>query len=221
MANWKAQFSPARAERWCREFIASYRPVPDVEVVLAVPFLYLFQVENIFKDIQGVSLAAQTVSSYPQGSYTGSIPAAWLEGHVKYALLGHQERRKYFHEGVQDIARQARECLAEEVQPIICVDIDDFTAQLASFDLEQSEQLIWAYTPKGQIFLEQKRLPASIGENIARIRERTGGQPVLYGGGVSPGHSKALMEIEGVSGILAGRSCFDAGEFAEIIHALA
>ncbi|WP_051309334.1 triose-phosphate isomerase [Desulfogranum japonicum] len=213
LANWKVHFSPQRAAQWCDEFLAAYRPLEHVEVVLAVPFFYLREIAERLQGIQGVSLAAQTVSPFPQGGYTGATPAAWLQGVVKYVLVGHQERRKYFHESSQDVARQALECLAEGLQPIVCVDQDTLSSQVAPFDYEQQDQLIWAYTPKDAVSLERSHSYGAIEETVRSMQTRVGGQPILYGGGVTSSNCRDLVDIDCIAGVMMGRGCLDATEF--------
>ncbi len=123
VANWKANLSPERVAQWLDAFASVYRPRLDIEVILAVPILALPTVAAKVEALPGVALAAQSVSSYPQGSYTGSTPASWLRGLATYTLIGHRERRRYFHETVQDVARQAYESLAEDLRPINAVDL--------------------------------------------------------------------------------------------------
>jgi triosephosphate isomerase (TIM) len=181
-ANWKANLSPERAIQWCDAFAGVYRPRIDLEVILAVPFLSLEQVAERTKHLAGVSLAAQGISFYPQGSYTGSIPAAWLRGLVRYTLIGHRERRRYFHETVQDVARQAYESLAEDLQPVVCFDRELLTAQTAAMAVEELGRLIWAYTPETPGTLEMARGEAEIAAMLPQIAKKTNNRPVLYGG---------------------------------------
>ena len=154
LANWKASLAPERALAWCDSFSAAYTPRTGLEVVLAVPALVMDRVHQRLGALAGVSLAAQGISPYPQGSYTGSLPAAWLRDTAKFALIGHRERRQYFHETVQDVARQGYEALAEGLQPIVCVDNDLLTRQAAAFAREELEQLLWAWTPETPVALE-------------------------------------------------------------------
>ena len=77
LANWKASLAPERALAWCDTFSAAYKPRTGLEVVLAVPALVMDRVHQRLGALTGVSLAAQGISPYPQGSYTGSLPAAW------------------------------------------------------------------------------------------------------------------------------------------------
>jgi triosephosphate isomerase len=220
LANWKANFSPSRAAQWCEAFSAAYQPVTGMEVVIAVPFLCMQEVGRRLNELEGVSLAAQTVSPYPQGSYSGSTPAAWLRGLAKYALLGHRERRDYFHETAQDVAKQVYESLAEELVPIVCVDQDNINAQTAIFDTEDLLKIRWAYTPKDAEQLERAHGNQSIETAVSSISKKVGHQPVLYGGGVNNSNGGQILELPGVQGIMLGRGCLDASNFARLITSL-
>ncbi len=220
LANWKANFSPERAMQWCDAFAAAYKPRTDIEIVLAIPAFYLERVYQKIHNLAGVALAAQGVSPYPQGSYTGSLPAAWLRGQVKYTLLGHRERRRYFHESIQDIARQVYESLAEELQPIVCIDRELLVPQTAAMAVEELGRLIWAYTPATTVALEMARSGEDIAAMIALAAKKTDNRPMLYGGGVTVANGKAIWHIPGVAGMLLGQGCLDAQAFAGLINQL-
>jgi triosephosphate isomerase len=220
LANWKANFSPERALQWCDAFAAVYQPRTDIEVVLAVPAFYLERVYQKIRNLAGVALAAQGVSPYPQGSYTGALPTAWLRGMVKYTLLGHRERRRYFHESVQDVARQVYESLAEELQPIVCIDRELLVPQTAAMAVEELGRLIWAYTPETTVALEMARSEEDIAAMMVQAARKTDNRPVLYGGGVTVANGKAIWHIPGVAGMLLGQGCLDAHAFAGLIKQL-
>jgi triosephosphate isomerase len=220
IANFKAYFTPDQLDTWCEQFLASLRsPAAQIEVVLAMPIIALPRIQ---KRMQGstVTLAAQTLSSFPQGSYTGSTPAAWLRDIVQYSLVGHRERRKYFHEGVQDVTRQAAEAISEEIKPIVCVEGEQFIPQLASFTDEQRDHLIWAFTPETGGTLEMSRDLQEIENAVGQMILRSGRRPVLYGGGVTDKNCASLLQIAGLSGLLMGKACHDPILFAQLINQL-
>lgn len=214
VANWKANLSPAHADEWIRIFSARYQPRPDIEVVLAVPFLILEQAAVKVKELPGLSLAAQGVSPYPSGSYTGATPASWLQGMVEYALLGHRERRKHFHETVQDIAAQVRECVSAGIKPILCLGDEGLSDMRAALDGRELTAVIPAYTPEEAVALERAREITGIQEGIARVSGYFRDRPVLYGGGVDAENSRAILALPEVSGIMLGRGCLDPEGFA-------
>ena len=220
LANWKANLSPEKAMQWCDAFAGVYQPRIDVEVILAVPLLCLERVAERMNNLGGVSLAAQGVSAYPQGSYTGSTPAAWLRGLVRYTLIGHRERRRYFHETVQDVARQAYESLAEDLQPIVCFDRELLTSQTAAMAVEELGRLIWAYTPDTPATMEMARGEAEILAMLPQLARKTDNRPVLYGGGVTVNNAESLLRLPGLSGIMLGQACLDAVPFAGMVNRL-
>jgi triosephosphate isomerase (TIM) len=220
LANWKANLSQEKAMQWCDAFAGAYQPRIDIEVILVVPSLYLERVAERTRNLVGVYLAAQGVSGYPQGSYTGSIPAAWLRGLAHYTLLGHRERRRYFHETVQDVARQVYESLAEDLHPIVCFDRELLVPQTAAMAVEEMGRLIWAYTPETPVTLEMARGEAEIGALLPQIARRIDDRPVLYGGAVTVGNAGDLWRIPGLSGVMLGQGCLDAVAFADMVNRL-
>lgn len=220
LANWKANLSPERALAWCEEFTAGYRAREQWEVVIAAPCLFLERIAAKIGTVTGVSLAAQGVSPYPQGSYTGSVPAAWLRGLARYALLGHREQRLYLHQTVQDVARQVRESLAEDMEPIVCIDRPQLVQQAAAFAVEELERVIWAYTPETPVLLEMARDEQGIVAAVADVAARTERRPVLYGGGVTANNGRRIGSLPGIAGIMLGAGCLDARAFAALVGQL-
>ena len=220
LANWKANFSPERALQWCDTLLAVLQPLRSVELVLAVPALYMERVAGKVQHAAGVSLAAQGVSPFPQGSYTGSLPAAWFRGLARYALIGHRERRQYFHETNQDVARQGFEALAEDLQPIVCIAAEHMQAQAAAFAREDLEKLMWAYTPATPASLEMARSVQDISTKTLDMAKRLESRAVLYGGGVTPENAPSIIQLSGISGVMLGQGCLDATAFATMVNQL-
>ncbi len=220
VANWKANLSPVHADSWLGTFTARYQPRPDVEVVLAVPFLYLVQVAEKVQNLPGVHLAAQGVSPYPVGGYTGATPAAWLQGMVEYALLGHRERRRYFHETVSDIAGQVREAVSADIKPVLCLEDKGLADMRAALDSHELAAVIPAYTPEAAMALEKAREIDGIQEGIARVSSYFHDRPILYGGGVDAENSSAILALPEVSGIMLGRGCLDPEKFILLLERL-
>ncbi len=220
VANWKAHLAPDQALEWLARFRAVHVPAAGIEVVLAVPALCMHQVCADLRESDRIAVAAQGVSPYPPGSYTGATPAAWLKGRAGYVLVGHRERRRYFHETVQDVAGQVRESVAAGLRPVVCVDHEGAAAQVAALDSGDIEQSLFAYTPEDAVTLEVAREAGEIGERARFLAELTGGRPVLYGGGVNGENAAAILDIAGVGGLLVGRSCLDPVEFAALVRRL-
>jgi triosephosphate isomerase len=218
LANWKANLSPPHAAKWLASFREQYRPDAGIRVVLAAPFLHLQMFGKEFRSSDRVSWAAQDVSPFPPGSYTGSFPAAWLQGMVDFVLTGHRERRRYFHESIQDVAGKVRETTAAGLTPIICMDRQMAAGQIAALDMEDMEQMMIACTPDEAESLEVAGSPGAIAEDAAYFREISGGCPVLYGGGVNKDNVAGFLSQPLLSGVMVASGCLYPQDFAQLLR---
>ncbi len=223
LANWKAEIDSAGADRWFQDFSSRYRQQEDVQIIVAVPFLFMERVAEKFAALERVAVAAQGVSPFPPGSYTGATPAAWLTDFYDYVLIGHRERRRYFHEDSRAIGSQIRETVDAGLRPILCVNEATRHNDLAAVDSTDLDRLWLAYTPESASFgtdQETAAMHQGITETAASLHAASGGRPVLYGGGVTAGNCAGLLQIDGISGVMAGRSCLDGTGFAELVAAV-
>ena len=218
IANWKANLSLLQAEKWLGELSESYSPIPGIRVVLAVPFPFIIPLHSQFESLSGISWAAQDISSYPLGNYTGAVPAAWLNGLVEYALVGHRERRLYFHETIQEVANKSSEAIAEDICPVLCVDLDYARQQAAALETEEMEHLIVAYTPADADHLEVARNVSSVAEGVRQVVSLFPESSVLYGGGVNAGNVGELISLPQVSGVMAAGGCLNPLSFLELLN---
>lgn len=217
LANWKASLSPLAAGRWCDAFAGQYRPPSLLRVVLAVPFLMLADLQSRCRDLPGVILAAQDVSPFPQGGYTGATPADWLRGLADYVLVGHRERRRYFHETNQDAANKVSETLAAELQPILCVSRAGLAGQLSALEAADLEKVLLACTADEADTLEVARSAASVADDARYFARMSGGRPVLYGGGVDFDNVAGLIALPEIAGVMVAGGCLDPGNFIRLL----
>ncbi len=219
LANFKANLSPDRLDNWLQIFSKVYRASSSLQVVLAVPFLALAGTAKQAAGLDQVVVAAQGVSPWPPGGYTGATPAAWLQGLVEYSLVGHRERRNYFHEDAQSVAGQVRESVAAGIKPVLCLDHDNRSGQLAALDSEDLEQCLFAYTPENSVQLEIAAEQQDIIETASSLAS-AGGRAVLYGGGVNRENAAELISLPGITGVMVGKWCLDGVEFAELVNSV-
>lgn len=218
VANWKANFSYSKAENWLQHVTANYSTISGLKIVIAAPDLFLFDLQKQFGREAGIAWAAQDVSSYPQGNYTGSLPAAWLQERVEYVLVGHRERRKYFHENIQDVANKITEALEEQIIPIVCLDLDIARQQAAAIGPEELSRLMVAYTPADAEQLEISRKGSTVAEGIAKMTSIFPGVPILYGGGVNENNAAELLTIPGLDGVMVAGGCLDPLAFVRLLN---
>lgn len=218
VGNWKCHLSSSEGKRWLDRFAQSYRPHPRLRVVVAPTLLSLEALATHLGDLRlpGLSLAAQDVSPFPKGSYTGAVAADLLAGLASYAIVGHSERRRYFHETTMDVARKVGEAMDARLTPLICVDDDNAVGQLGALDDQLPETPLIAYTPVLAAGVVVAETPARVAEAVARIRKLFPVWPMLYGGAVNRDNALAYLSLPGLSGVMIGRASLDADGFAAV-----
>ena len=143
IANWKSQKNIKEAGIWLDIIKAERDSFEEgVQVVVAPPYPLLPAVAEKAEEA-GIEIAVQDISPFEAGSYTGAVSAYNLSGlSVKYAIVGHSERRLYFHETHADVARKVTQAIEHGITPVVCVDHDFVYEQAAVIDEEYLEQCI-------------------------------------------------------------------------------
>jgi triosephosphate isomerase len=167
---------------------------------------------------QKVAVGIQDISAYPAGSYTGAISGANLSGfNVKYCIVGHSERRKYFHESLEDIAKKVDQCLAEQITPIVCVDRQEIKFQADLIESSQYKKIIVAYEPVEYIGVGVAQDVAEVVQVINEIKKVFGEATIIYGGSVNADNVSEFSGQNEIEGYLVGSASLDAGQFAHIV----
>ena len=215
----------------------------DVEAVVCPPFTALAAVSAALQG-SNIKLGAQNVHWEKEGAFTGEIAAPMLkELAVRYAIVGHSERRQYFGETNEGVNKRAKAALANGIRPIVCVGEmlaqreagqteavvrDHVTGGLAGFTKDAMLDTVIAYEPVWAIGTGKTATPAQAQEVHAFIRkllaEAFGAQVadnvrIQYGGSVKAANAKELLAQTDIDGALVGGASLDAKGFAEIIRA--
>jgi triosephosphate isomerase (TIM) len=218
--NWKMFKGPAET----REFCASFEPPAGVEAVLCPPYVSLpAAVES------GHTIFAQNVHWAEGGAYTGEVSAPMLlELGVAGAIVGHSERRQYFGETDETVARRAVAALEHGLRVIACIGEtleERQSGQMALVLRLQVEAikdaagehggLVIAYEPVWAIGTGQTATADQAREAHAFIEDLLD-VPVLYGGSVKPENAEELLVQEGVDGALVGGASLDVESFTAL-----
>ena len=91
IGNWKCNKGSDEAHNWFAEFARRYRPVEGLQIIVAPSFICLQSLSQYVKTLglANLSLAAQDISPFPRGSYTGAVAADMVKDLVEYVIIGH------------------------------------------------------------------------------------------------------------------------------------
>ncbi|HZD87635.1 MAG TPA: triose-phosphate isomerase, partial [Gaiellaceae bacterium] len=154
-------------------------------------------------------------------------PAMLLEVGVAGAIVGHSERRQYFGETDETVARRAEAALAAGLRVIACVGELEEEREAGETEavlrrqvsvLPDDEQLVIAYEPVWAIGTGRTATPELAQEAHAFVKSLLA-RPVLYGGSVKPGNAAELLAQPDVDGALVGGASLEPGSFAAICEA--
>jgi triosephosphate isomerase (TIM) len=220
IGNWKCNKGERAAEDWFEEFAALYRPVAGLKVIVAPPLLCLLPLSQFVQALQlkNVSLAAQDVSPFPKGSYTGAVAADMLKGLVEYVIIGHSERRRYFHETPQDITNKMAESIDAGLRPIVCIDQPYAMSQLTALTEIDCEEMIIAYSPTAGTVARVPEEPQRVAEVVKSIAQVQSKRPLIYGGSLFPDNVEYYSSLPHLSGLFVGESSLDAKSFVDICN---
>jgi triosephosphate isomerase len=162
------------------------------------------------------------------GAFTGEVSAEMLaELGVYGTIVGHSERRQYFGETDETVARRAAAALAAGLHVIACVGETEAERELGDTDavlrrqvsvLEHDDNLVIAYEPVWAIGTGKTATP-EIAESAHELIKSLVDVPVLYGGSVKPENAAELMAQAAIDGALVGGASLDVESFAAICRA--
>ena len=237
--NWKMNGSLAANEALLKALIAGTAEVV-CDIAVAVPSPYLAQVQALTAGT-AIAVAAQDVSAHESGAYTGEVSVAMLKDFgVRYALVGHSERRQYHGETDTVVAEKARMALASGITPIVCVGEtlaerdagateDVVRRQLAAVIHVNGHcisEIVVAYEPVWAIGTGKTASPQQAQQVHAVLRAQlkaATAQPervsILYGGSMNAGNAAQLLAEPDIDGGLIGGASLKPADFLAIIAA--
>jgi triosephosphate isomerase len=220
--NWKMYKGPAETAEFClglRE-----QELDGVDVVVCPPFVSLAVAVQLLAGTE-IAVAAQNVHWEREGAYTGEVSAEMLrELGVYGTIVGHSERRQYFGETDETVAKRVHAALQTGLFVIACIgeteeerernETEDVLRRQLSV-LEPDDNLVLAYEPVWAIGTGKTATPELVQEAHAFIKSQLDA-PVLYGGSVKPENAAELLEQGHVDGALVGGASLDLESFTAI-----
>lgn len=240
--NWKMNNDREAAKALAAELVEALPEVPaGVEVLVCPPTIDLCCVAHKLEG-SAIALGAQNCYWEASGAYTGetSVPMLKSAG-CTYCIIGHSERRDYFHESDEDQNKKAKALVAGGIVPVFCCGeplevreagtyVEHVVAQvkagLEGLELTSADQLVVAYEPIWAIGTGMTATADDAQEVCHAVREAlvelfdaemADGIRVLYGGSAKPGNIAELVAKPDVDGALVGGASLKAADFSEMV----
>ena len=216
---------------------------PNCAVVIGTPFIHLATVAELLKG-SPIKVAAENCADKDKGAYTGEVSAAMVASTgAEYCILGHSERRAYYHEDYEILKDKVELALANGLKVIFCIgevkeerlenkQNEVVKAQLEGsvfhLSAEQWAKITLAYEPVWAIGTGLTATPEQAQEIHAFIRglvaEKYGKQvaddtTILYGGSCNEKNAAELFACPDIDGGLIGGASLVAEKFEAIIAA--
>ncbi len=210
------------------------------QAAVCVPAPYLAQGQQLLNG-GALALGAQDVSAHEQGAFTGEVSAAMLRDFsVRYAIVGHSERRQYHGETDAVVATKAQRALAAGITPIVCVGETlaereaGHTAEVVKRQLAAVihtnghciSEIVVAYEPVWAIGTGKTATPEQAQEVHALLRAQLAAATehperiaLLYGGSMNAANAASLLAQHDIDGGLIGGASLKAADFLSIVAA--
>ncbi|MDH7476410.1 MAG: triose-phosphate isomerase [Microgenomates group bacterium] len=208
IANWKANKNLTETNHWLDEFCQNKLTQIKNQVIICPPFPLIVPVYEKLKYFPNFSLGAQDISSFDIGSYTGEVCGKNLEEIIKYVIIGHSERRKYFQETETVLMKKTALALKYHFQPLYCIRNEkDAISEKVNFVVYEPTWAIGTGKNESldQVLLLRKRLNLKPGIKF------------LYGGSVNEDNASLYLKSDKIDGLLIGGTSLNPKSFWEII----
>ncbi len=237
--NWKMNTTIAEGLARVDELLPRLQIYSAVERIVCPPFVSL---SSIAERLRGTDIAvgAQNLYPEPKGAFTGEIAPGMLEGLATYVILGHSERRQYFHEDDALVNRKVKAALENALVPIVCVGesleqkergeaeaVVTRQVRAALDGVEHLSAVVIAYEPVWAIGTGRASTPEDANATIGLIRRTVAevggpaiaaGLQVQYGGSVTAENFGAFIAQPEIDGALVGGASLKVDQFIEIVR---
>jgi triosephosphate isomerase len=241
IANWKMNKTIREATEYVDSLVKGLEG-RTIGVWLGVPFTAIHPLSEKLANT-GILVGAQNMNDATHGAFTGEIAGIMIkEAGGEFVILGHSERRQYFHESDEFINKKILRAVECKLKPVFCIGegYEDresgntknilekqLSEGLKGVPAEELGSFIIAYEPVWAIGTGKTATPEMVEETHAMIRNIIEGLyskdvamslPIVYGGSVSLQSAEALTKTEGVDGFLVGTASLVPETFAKIVQ---
>ncbi|MBI2831251.1 MAG: triose-phosphate isomerase [Chloroflexi bacterium] len=235
--NWKMNTTVSEATELINEIGPGLEEVEGIEKVICPPFVSLCAAGDLVQE-STIKLGAQNVFYEEKGAYTGEVSAPMLAELVEYVIIGHSERRQYFHETNEIVNKKVKAAKKAGLKPILCVgetlkereagqtkEVVTGQVKESLAGVEKLNGLVIAYEPVWAIGTGKAATGKQANETIGLIRSAISqlyGKDIaqktriLYGGSVTPANVVEFMKEPEIDGALVGGASLKAIDFLSI-----
>ena len=240
--NWKMFKTQAETRAFFTSFIPLAARSTHCDIVVAPPFTAISTAVEATKNTN-IAISAQDAYWEKEGAFTGEIsPGMLVEAGCRYVIIGHSERRQFFGETDETVAKKTKAALAAGLIPIVCVGESlahresgqthhicksQFNGGVAALTPDEFSRILIAYEPVWAIGTGRTATPEIAAEVHRFLRQcaaekfstaHASALRILYGGSVKPDNIQGLMAQEELDGALVGGASLDAKSFASIVN---
>lgn len=243
IGNWKMHLNTSQASLLVHRLEERIKIHNDIEIVLA-PSMLTLQPLSLQIDRRKFRLAAQNAHPKDEGAFTGEVSFTMLQELVHYVIIGHSERRVYFHEDLDTIRDKVAACVRNSITPILCIGEtkheynqgeskqvihDQVVTSLTNLTQTEVEDIVLVYEPQWTITSfggvpakpdEARKYMDFIRFQVAELYGQVAAKKVriLYGGSVDEDTVSSYLEIDGCDGVLIGSASLNYHKFSSIIQ---
>jgi triosephosphate isomerase (TIM) len=240
--NWKMHGTRATNQALLAELDGKLEADWDIDIAVFPPYVYLSDAVRLLGD-GPVAVGAQDVCAESGGAFTGQVAASMLKDvGCRYVIVGHSERRRWYHEDDALVARKFAAALSAGLIPVLCVGETleereahhteavvgrQVDAVINMHGIGGFAKAVLAYEPVWAIGTGRTATPEQAQAVHAFLRHRIKGHDakmagqlrILYGGSVKGGNAGELFAMPDVDGGLVGGASLSADEFRQICAA--
>jgi len=221
IANWKANKTLAESLAWIDAFIPKFNQTPHLvnktkdnllKIIICPPFPHIYPLLQKLKDYQNIHIGAQDVSNIEKGTYTGETTAFNLNGMVNYAIIGHSERRRHYHETQDMVLEKFNLAALNNIDGFFCIgSLNDQLPQNIKFVCWEPPESISTGDGKGGY----KSLNDIVNfKNQIPLKEFS----FIYGGSVNEDNAKEYTQSGIIDGFIIGGASLDPHRFHSLLN---